>query len=401
MLKGLDICEVGICDNMTKGLDICEVDIYDNIKFDSERSILLDYIMNTIQLQLNKRKDDEDITTFKNNINIYCDDEQQIIQTAPHIMCGIMAIKDKKYNNKFMITYTIKDGYTTKNMFGFFVFFNEKGAVCDKKMITSMIVHYDLRDVCPTSNNIFLYGDNLIFIYTYRDIRTFCIQLLEFSPITTNGTVSIDIKSYKYDSRYGRSIIDTNNYKYIVTEAEICWQRNDIADEKFKKYIVYDFTSLTITNNNKVTFKRYFVDDYKCMSDMACTSEELSWYEEYPIKCIKCNLKTATASANYDLSKYGNTSVYFGNSFCYDCMIRYSASSSRWQCCKIKQHSTADTDICICNNNVLVEQNYVCTNTHVEIQTKFNSVSTHIPPYLKKGTIVYGEYKRSSSDDGW
>lgn len=367
-------------------IDICEISTY-NVNVDSERSLLMIHMMSSLQLKLHT------IDTTCTSKYIFNDGVQKIELISRN--ANIFAIKDHKYTNKFLIIYTIIDGRINEHLFGFVVYFDESGEVYDKKIITSSIAEYDSRNVRPNHNNLYLHDDKLIFLFIHRDTKTFFMKLVQFSPTTNSNKINIIFKSAMYCSSYGGTIIPTNNHKYIVTEANIGWQHENQSDDKFQKYIIYDITSIALLNDTKAMFERHFTDDYKLITDIITfkDEDEISSFEGYPIKCIKCNNKTAIASANYNVDKYGHNFASFGNSFCVNCMIKYSCKN--WNCCKalISSCFSAKQDITICEHILTEENNYECNKEHVNISITFDTEQTYIPPYLLRGVVTYGKYK--------
>jgi hypothetical protein len=365
----------------------CEIDLYQistNYSEKLEKLSLLKYIIDTIEIKLYQKGYNDENTKYKKIL--YDDENQQIVLLNELLLdYNMLAIKDTKYNNKFLILFSLKHYYTDYNIFGFIVYFNKECKILEKKIITSVITNYDNRNVTVNNKNIFMYDNHITFIYTHRDLRTFNIDFIKIQEETYENNIDIILKSCYYNNKYSGKIINTNNPRYIVIDTT-----NKYSDVKQKcnKYIIYDITSLKKITDIKAEINYYDVDYYNDIIDKVVEKDEINEYDGYPLKCIKCNNKTTITDAIYDISEYSNTYNHFGNSFCNKCMIRYSKSSNCWVCCKPIQYNN---NINICCEKLSIENNCECTKVHCDVKTEFiiDVNSGLMPPYINKGKIYY------------
>lgn len=272
---------------------------------------------------------------------IYKDTQQMIILEKSVLVNRVVAIKDYKYENKFLILFNIFGNYTSVEVYGFFAYFDEKGFVVNKVVVNHLIVSYDHRNVNMGHDNMFLYHDHFLFLYQHRDTKNIVANFILFDDrnIKVFNTHYFPFGGKDFFIYHGHVVFkDNNKYKLIDLQFDT-------------EFLIKE------------------VDDYTIVS---VVEKDVDFYEGYPLKCGRCNENGKIAIAYYGLGSIG-----FGNCFCDQCMIKYSKSRACWECCK----NIGGTP---CFNQV----NYVCEKEHDgEVIMKFNK--TYIPPYLMNGSVEY------------
>lgn len=309
----------------------------------TDTSCLIQSIVNNIHCEL--------VNNDNNNNNVvYQDDYKQIVLTKQcNAVNRIIVIKDYKYDNKFLVLFNVYSGYTTMQVYGFFVFFN-KGKVAKKMYINNMITSYDHRDVNMSHENMFLYDDHFLFVYDHRDTKRFIGNFVLFNTLNLYDYASMKIYNRYYFS-FGGDIIVTNNSHVVIKDKDVYRVIDLYFDDGFSVGEYDDYTKAPVIN------------------------KDITEFDGYPMKCVRCDKVGSIASAYYGISTIG-----LGNCFCTECMIRYSKSDRRWYCCQSINHGP-----CF---NVLNDNNYQCDKIHdTNYKLEFNK--TYVPPYLEKGSVVY------------
>lgn len=118
--------------------------------------------------------------------------------------------------------------------------------------------------------------------------------------------------------------------------------------------------------------------------------------QDYPIFCPKCSKLTSKAT---HILKQG-TLCGLGNSFCFDCKIRYSKSENSWICCflntEIEEEKNYYHDILCCSK--LDESNgFVCSCENIHT-SKYKLIiktteESYMYPFKKTITLVNEKIK--------
>lgn len=313
-----------------------------------------------IHCKLIPKNDDinDNIDDNINNINnIYQDDNNMVMLTEKcNLVNRIIAIKDYKYDNKFLILFNIYGYYMNMYVYGFFVFFDEHGHVAQKKHINDMIVSYDHRDVNMSHDNMFLYDDHFLFIYDHRDTKKLIGNFVLFN--TSQNCEYVEMKNYNHYFSFGGTIVITNNSNVVIKNKK---------DDKNKMDVKYKVIDLYFDDH--FTISEW--DDY---TKAPLTKKECIDLDGYPLLCGKCGEKSVNATASYN-----NCVIGFGNCFCSKCLIRYSKSDQRWYCCQSINKKP-------CQN--MLNNDYCCDLTHGD-NPIINLTKTYIPPYIMKGSVIY------------
>jgi hypothetical protein len=391
--------------------EIYSTHVENKVETDYERTFLLKRIAHLISPRLCKINELSE--TQKENV-IYSDQikNDAIVINDKSVSNYICAIKDKKYDNKYLIIYTLMESRYTNYVFGFFVYFDNTPNSWSNfprkyHFVSKSIMRLSHKCQIPSSNNTILYDDVLFMCDHFCETRGSIFRFVKFdTSFDTRDETYINL--IWYDAKYSTQIIgefvnnnDSPHLAIIEMHGRCQYDLGGWETQKFneqnKKFIIFDLESIT-KNSDKLNFTVYMTDDYeKCISQNLLVKKETKpplIYDGYPLVCKKCNQETSNVFSEIQRMNYNSYSCQtqsFGASFCKDCMIRFSLTKGQWMCCKpvIKNN-----EIYACENILTKDSMFVCEKEHKEynedkIKVECNVSRQISPPYLNSGTVRY------------
>jgi hypothetical protein len=317
------------------------------------------YIWHTIANKFKFKK----INSEHNNINIK--NKYKIIMTegyelAKNIFDSIFVVQDNFENNRYFIGFSLKYNYTNCLIFGIILYLDNNNTN-HINILFDILCNYDTKNITINSDNIFMYNQTLVFFHLNNDTYK----------------LSLSITLLSYDDK----II---NYCYHNTNIKIYSLENNI--QNYKRFIlfnniVFDLGSLKLFTNN---YNYLQINSYNILThkDIQNIKDNEEYYgDNYPNNCSKCNnlLYIALYNCNY-------YNIDLGNSFCINCLVRFSKSCNSWICCKIKQNNEYLCSTKLYNTFIC---NYEHSTTNTTIVKKTNN-KYHKYPY-KEIIIIHNE----------
>ena len=308
----------------------------------------------------------------KENI-IYIDDEYAIIgnKNMVHNLC---AVKDTKYNNKYLIVYTLY--HCSRNeVYCFIVYFNDSWPHT-RKYITQSIMNLSTKSSTPNSQNLYFHDDVLLMCDKFTEMQNFIFRFTKFSENYDSRCESYENvlwSNAQYSTPLRGNVLFDLQFSHLVTiemtsknTYDLCGWETQKFNQQNKKYVIIDMLSVT-KNNDNVMFTTYPTDDYlSVLPTIVHVDKKMDTYDGYPLVCIKCKQDTSFVIAElYGDCKFSHTSCSLGHSFCKQCMIRYSLTNSSWVCCRSK---LKDGNMYICENKI--NDTFVCDLEHYDNEIK-------------------------------
>lgn len=411
---------------------------------DFERTIFIKYIVDKMTIKLIQLSDTSNTINktinFKNYNLLYKDNKYIIIKERNNFNNLIQCvIKDNKYENKYLILFTMDSGCTTRYIYGYIVYFDDNNNINKQLYIKQHLFDYDWRDCWPSNENIYMYDDNILFLYTHRDTHTYFLKMCKIITYGQYDCVeNMYITSLFDSSLYGNLVenelikqlpnelkqlqtimnlnnndIDTEkeinkilsnmrniyshikNKQYVVINVIKHENRNWINLNKDNKlYVVIDIGSFIIEKNRKsklgdnrniLLFSTYATNDYNEIINKPEQITEITEYQGYPLKCIKCGAKTTKTIINIVI-KDGYSTTNVGNSYCHNCKLRYSQNDKVYYCCL---PVIINNEIKICYNILNQTNNYQCDKNHENIEPEYIIQKSYYPPYLDIVRLYY------------
>lgn len=382
-----------------------------NIDFDN---IIYDQIKNYYK---EKNKNCYITDDFNNNLKIILFDKNHLILSNKSFEYGsIFATLDNLYSNRYFIGFQYHKMYTDNEICGMIVYFDSNGVMKKKNIFYNIPCTYDGRNGYIDSTKTILYNRTLMFYQIHRDSKnlTLFVNLLNWEDdiveTKTFYNTNITCSQFEEFKNITYEFLKKNNlnprFFYVKTRNYNCNNSNeekhifldlDSLDcvEKEEKNI---FTNLFSGKKEKFIKLDYYVlnslDDINNFISVSSKFEKKELVTDYPIFCPKCYKLTSKAT-HITKMKYGNSTLGLGDSFCFDCKIRYSKSENCWICCFLTTEIEKENDLChtgICHSKLdnSNEYNCICKDKHTskyKLSIKTTEES-YIYPFKKTITLI-------------
>jgi len=384
-----------------------------NINFDED-------ILNQIEKYYKEKLMKNNYFTNDINLQIIHIEKNYVILSDKNFEYGnIYATQDNLYPNRYFIGFKYNNISMNYVICGIIVYFDSFGEMKRKNIFNNILCYYDLRNGNINSTKTVLYNrtlmfyqihrdsknlisfvnllnweDNIIEINTFYDTNITSLQYVEFKDMTKELVDKNNLnprffyfKTHNYSYVYSNNN-NLNEEKHIFIDLDSldcveCYEKNNIftniLTSKKKEFIKLDYYVL-----NSLDYINSFISD-------SSKFENKELVPEYPIFCPKCS--KLTSKATHILEQ--NTLCGLGDSFCFDCKIRYSISGNSWLCCflntEIEEEKNYYYDILCCSK--LNKSNgffCLCENKHTSKYklTISSTEESYMYPFKKTITLV-------------
>jgi len=364
-------------------------------------------------------------TNFNSNLKIIHMEKNYVILSNKNFEYGsIFATQDNLYTNRYFIGFQYHRMHTDNEICGMIVYFDSIGVMKQKNILYNIPCSYDTRNGQIDSTKTILYNRTLMFYQIHRDSKnlTIFVNLLNWNDkiIETKTFYDTKIICHQFEElkNITNEFIEKNNlnprFFYVKTRNYNYNNSNDNSNDNSNtdKHIFLDLDSLDcIEKEEKNIFTNMFsgkkekfikldyyvlnsldnIDDFVSVSSKFEKKELVS---DYPIFCPKCSKLTSKAT-HVQNKKYGNSTMGLGDSFCFDCKIRYSKSENCWLCCFLTTEVEEENDLCytgICHSKLDETNgfNCACKDKHTskyKLSIKMTE-ETYMYPFKQTITLI-------------
>jgi len=288
------------------------------------KAVAMDY--NFKQLTFTTRPSEEYIKqhTFSNFKIMHETTTSMLVMKNDIKYKDIIVLQDGKHNNRYFVGVSFHDFSCSYVMAGMFLYFGNNGQ-SKVEVCTDIVMEYDWRNGKVWGH---LYNQSLVFAFQSRDYND-----LRFQINCLNHQDMIIAQSYYTSSiqpRFARDIETQGRHMVVTTK------------DQEKLYV--DLGSVKVENDNILL----------SYSTKESTHKEEEYGNGYPENCVKCGSKTHNA-----IFETSDVRFNLGDSFCKECMIRYSKSEQSWKCSEI--HTSGRR---LCCKRLDASTNYTCNEKH-------------------------------------
>ena len=283
---------------------------------------------------------------------------------------SVFAIQDGVNPNRFFMGFTTRGSFTLHHVMGCIVYFDASGTAKECQPLRTEVCSYDYRNGPLDHEAGCLVNQSLVFACQHRDSRNL--------ELTVNLLSYDDQILAQQDGFY-----TTFQGGYFAFERATKYPRflyGSAQPDSGFDHILVDVGSLhkTPTGRYALTYTTFpssttSAELDACACGPACSGlkgKYPAYGDGYPEACVRCGLKTVNATIN---------SRGLGFSFCFPCLIRFSASWGQWQCCR-NAKKTTDGGYAICETGLSAD--FQCAAAHgpdVELNCQITRQSLKFP----------------------
>ena len=341
--------------------------IIDSYNYNQTENYICTFLYNYINnLKIKKYNYDDQI--IKDNKNIIFSNSETII-TCENIfnLSDILVVQDIINKNRYLFVVSYHNKTYTMEAGGMIIYFNDDNKIYLQKILNKYILtSYDDRNGYLTSKKIFFRNQFIICVTNNRDNYHILLYITELNyndNIINNGYIFSDTIS----SMFYKPILYNNK---LLSVSDTCLI--DISS------IIFDIDKKNISMDKYELQSKELIS--KFLENFSGDNYDIKYRDDYPINCIKCNQLTSIIMSHSYLT------MSMGNSFCTNCLIRFSKSENKWKCCKSINKNYCFNDL---------DSNYECNNKHEECKYIFDLNRTFKFPFKNCGILIIKQENES------